>query len=190
MITLAKWLSIVKYTIHDSSDYLWNAYGKNVKNLNSWNGKQDGWESSILVDTETSTIYQADICDYKKNRAYRIINPDFVKAHAEEVAERNKNLTTKDIDNAWENTPYIDLDVDEDFMEKLNAIVDGKEYDDRVMVTLDFNHDELFMVMKAAHEEDVTLNQFISNALSEYISNASADDSLDLDEPFDPDWNN
>jgi predicted HicB family RNase H-like nuclease len=43
--------------------------------------------------------------------------------------------------------------------------VAGKDYDDRVQMPLNLDNELLFDLMKRAHEQDITLNQMIEQAL-------------------------
>ncbi len=67
---------------------------------------------------------------------------------------------------------FIDLDVAEDILEKISAVVNGEEYDSRIQVPLTLPDNELFQLMKLAHENDITLNQFVEGVLKEAIDNA------------------
>ena len=42
---------------------------------------------------------------------------------------------------------------------------------DRVNVDIDLNDEELFTLMKMAHERDITLNQLVNNILTDYFEN-------------------
>jgi len=71
---------------------------------------------------------------------------------------------------AWDDVDYIDLDVDDDFIQKALAIKAGEDYDTRVSVPVDFTDEELLTYMKMAHEQDMTFNQFIEEALRQAIA--------------------
>ena len=59
--------------------------------------------------------------------------------------------------------------MDADFLEKARAIIAGQDYDTRVQMQVDFTNEELLKYMTMAHEQDITLNQFIENALRDFI---------------------
>lgn len=150
MITLKQWMEVTNYRITEGSDY--NAYG-GAYALTSWNGNQDGYSMEIIFDQKTQTVYEVQACDYKHNRAYRLINP------AHQQASRD--------DAAWDDTRWTDLEADDDWIEKAQAIEAGEDYDTRVTVPLDLDEHEMFTLMKLAHERDVTLNQLVEQALRE-----------------------
>lgn len=168
MITLKEWMEIVEYKITEGSDYGWSCYGHDVHCMDSWNGEQDGHSFTVIFDTKTQVVYEVQAHDYVYNRAYRMINPDFKHEHDAENNSRGCD------DQAWDDTPYVDIEVDDDFIQKCLAIREGEDYDTRVSVPVDFTDAELFAYMRMAHEQDMTLNQFIEQALRAAIEDVKA----------------
>jgi hypothetical protein len=165
MITLKHFMEAVDYKITEGSEYMWQCYGDHAYRLDSWNQDHEGHSVSIVFDTRTHVVYEASAYDYQRNRAYRLINPDFKFGHDDEAAGRGVEAN-----QAWDDVAYIDLDVDEDFLEKAHAIVLGEDYDTRVQVPVDFTDEELLTYMKLAHERDLTFNQLVEEALREAIA--------------------
>lgn len=162
MVTIKDFLQVIDYRITEGSDYGWTCFGSNVHVLSFWNGDQDGSSANITFDTKTQTVYVAEVCDYRNNRAYRLLNPDYKQQYFEYAKSKNC-----DADQAWDDIKYTDLDIDEDWLDKTRAIVQGLEYDSRVPVTLNMNDDELHVLMKLAHERDITLNKLVEEILTE-----------------------
>ena len=160
MITLKEWMEIVDYRITEGSDYCWHCYGNDVHMLDSWNGEQDGHSFTVIFDTKTQVVYEVQAHDYVHNRAYRMINPDFQKKAKTEARKRDVNK-----DMAWDDVDYVDLETDDDFIQKCLAIKAGEDYDTRVSVPLELENDEMFELMKMAHEQDLTLNEFVEQLL-------------------------
>ena len=50
-------------------------------------------------------------------------------------------------------------------MEKSRKIVANEDYDNKVTVPLELSDEEIFQLMKMAHERDVTLNQLVEDLL-------------------------
>ena len=171
MITLKEWMDLVKYKITDGSSYGWNCYGANVHSIDSWNGLyyDGGFSFGIIIDTVTDAVYEVTACDYVRNRAYRIINPDFKLAHDAEAKSRSVSTN-----QAWDDVEFVDLELDEDFLTKAQAIQSGEDYDTKVSVTVDFTDEELLKYMKLAHERDITFNQFIELALKNVIEQSES----------------
>ena len=116
--------------------------------------------------------------DYSRDRAYRMTNPDYKADFDAECEDREV------IDEAWElddGTPikYVDLEVEEDFLEKVRAIVNDEDYDTRVQIPVEFTDEELFQYMKLAHERDMTFNEFVEEALRYAIEDAKIRQELD-----------
>lgn len=163
-------METVDYRITEGSDFCWNCYGPNAYRLDSWNQDQEGHSVSIVFDTRTQEVYEASAYDYARNRAYRLINPEYKSAHNDEAAE-------KDVDEkqAWDDVNYIDLETDEDFLEKAQAIVFDQDYDTRVQVPVNFTDEELLKYMKMAHDRDITFNELVEEALKEAINSFNQD---------------
>lgn len=50
--------------------------------------------------------------------------------------------------------------------------------DNRVEIPLDFSDEELLVLFKQAHEADLTFNQFIEQALTEYLERVTHEHNL------------
>ena len=96
MITLKDFMETVDYKITEGSEYQWQCYGDHSYQLDSWNQDQDGHSVSIVFDTRTHVIYEASVYDYKRNRAYRLINSDFKLGYDDLAQSRDI-----DADQAW-----------------------------------------------------------------------------------------
>lgn len=169
MITLKQFMETVDYRITEGSEYMWQCYGPNAYRLDSWSGDQDGHSVSIVFDTKTQEVYEASAYDYKNQRAYRLINIDYKTDHDDESEDRGVLGN-----QAWDDVNYVDLDVDEDFLEKAQAIVNEEDYDTRVQVQVEFTDDELFRYMKFAHDKDITFNQLVEEAVKSAIKEHQA----------------
>jgi hypothetical protein len=166
MITMKEWMELVDYKITEGGDYGWSCYGPNAYTLDSWNGVhgKGGYSFSIVFSTKTQKVYEVSICDYTNDRAYRMINPKNQEKHRKESEARDVNLN-----EAWDEVNYVDLDVVDDFIQKALAIRAGEDYDTRVSVPVDFTDEELLTYMKIAHDRDMTFNQLVEEALKAAI---------------------
>jgi hypothetical protein len=182
MITLKDFMETVDYKVTEGSDYCWNCYGDNAYRLDSWNQDQEGHSISIVFDTRTHVVYEVSAYDYTCSRAYRLINPDYKSAFEAEAAGRGVMEN-----QAWDDVNYVDLETDEDFLGKAQAIVAGEDYDTRVSVPVDFTDEELLTYMKLAHDRDITFNQFVETALQAAIDEHTSTQShlSNTDNPID-----
>jgi hypothetical protein len=171
MITLKEWLELVDYKITEGSDYGWQCYGANAFCLDSWNGVhgKGGYSFSIVFSTKTQKVYEVSVCDYTNDRAYRMIAENKRKKHRRESLSRNVNLN-----EAWDDVEYIDLEVDDDFIQKALAIKAGEDYDTNVSIPLDLPDDLLMFAFKCAHEENMTFNDWVNKMLRSFIDKVEA----------------
>lgn len=180
MLTIKEWMELVDYRITEGDSYGWQCFGDNAQSLSSWNGDHDGWSFNIVYDRGTQVVYVVEVCDYKRQRAYRMINPDFQQAHDDEAASRGVDSKL-----AWDDVDYVDLEIDEDFVAKAMWIKTDQDYDTRVSVPLTVPDDALFELMKQAHEQDITLNQLVENILRKFIDQEKIKAYLADDEYWD-----
>ena len=155
MITLNEWLELVGYKITEGCDYMWNCYG-DAYVLVSENHAAN-YSTDIVFCKETHDVREVTITH--NNRTYRLIDKKFAGAMYEEATLRGIDVEAE----------CIDLETVEDFREKANAIVQGIEYDERIMIPLDITDAELLMLMRAAHALDITFNQFVELAVTEAL---------------------
>jgi hypothetical protein len=169
MITMQEWMELVDYRITEGSSYDWQCYGGDAYHLDSWNGEHDGYSFTILFDTRTQVVYEVQAHDYLHQRAYRMVNPNFAKKVKKEAKRRDI-----DKDMAWDDVNYVDLDVEDDFIQKCLSIKSGEDYDTRVEMPIVFSDEDLLQYMKMAHERDITFNQFVEEALRHAIAEVDA----------------
>jgi hypothetical protein len=172
MITMKEWMELVDYKITEGGEYGWQCYGPNAYTLDSWNGVHGvgGYSFSIVFSTKTQKVYEVSMCDYTNDRAYRMIVENKQAKHRKESQSRAVNLN-----QAWDDVDYVDLDVDDDFFQKALSIVAGDDYDTRVSVPIDMGDAELLKYMMLAHEQDITFNELVTKALTEAIKGYDLD---------------
>jgi hypothetical protein len=167
MLTLPEFFELIDHRVTGGSEFQWQCYGNQAQVIDS-----DGanYSFSVVFDRDDQEVYEVTVCDYANNRAYRMIDPDFKSGHDNEAAARDVPA-----DQAWDNVRYVDLDVDDDFIQKGQAIRAGQPYDTRIQVDLDLPDNVLFDLMKLAHERDITLNHLIEQILREVIAKHAAE---------------
>ena len=176
MITIQNFMETVNYRITEGSDYLWKCFGDHAYRLDSWDGEHDnGVSVSMVFDRQTQVVYQMDSHDYGPQRSYRWTHPDHVAAHRQEVVEK---LGSVDRDVAYDDVKFVEITEARDMLEKSQSIVNHKPYDTRVQVPIDLYDDELFRLMKMAHEQDITLNQLVEQIIARVIETHHASSQL------------
>jgi hypothetical protein len=163
---MKEWMELVDYKITEGGEYGWQCYGPNAYCLDSWNGVhgRGGYSFSIVFSTKTQKVYEVSVCDYTNDRAYRMIAENKRAKHTKEATELGVNLN-----QAWDDVDYVDLEVDDDFIQKCLAIRAGEDYSTDVSVPLDLPDDLLLFAFKAAHEQNITFNEYVNQALRHLI---------------------
>jgi hypothetical protein len=93
-----------------------------------------------------------------------MINPKFVEKHRKEALARDVNLN-----EAWDDVNYVDLEVDDDFIQKALAIRSGEDYSTDVSIPISLPDEVLMFAFKQAHEKNMTFNDFVNQMLRDFI---------------------
>jgi predicted HicB family RNase H-like nuclease len=162
---MKEFLEAVNYRITETSDLLWECFGPNAMLMDSWNGDQNGVSATVTFDSKDQTVFQLELHDYQNKRAYRWINPSYKDAQDEEA----KRIIGELHNIAWDDVEFIDLELATDILTKIRKAMNGEEYDTRIQIKLTLEDDEMFELMKMAHERDITLNELVEDILRKYI---------------------
>lgn len=166
-MNIKDFMEVINYRITEGSDFGWTCFGEHAFTLSSWNGEDDGWSFNMVFDTRDQTVYTVEVCDYQRKRAYRYFKPQFRDAY---MSYGKANHGNEDyLNQAWDDIKFTDLEVEEDWIEKARAIVAGSDYSTDVSVPLNLDDEELFTLMKMAHERDITFNQLCREAIQAVI---------------------
>ena len=170
MLNLKDFFTATQYRITEGSNYGWDCYGPNAYAIDAWNGDHNGHSATVIFDRETQEVYEVQIADYKNQRAYRLINEAYKDAFKKECDQRSVPN-----DDAWDEVQYIDLEVDGDMIDKLTKIFNGEEYDDRVVVQVNLSDEDQLLLMRMAHERDITFNELVCDILEKQLSLLTAE---------------
>ena len=164
MITLKDFLEAIDYKITEGSEYGWKCYGENTHRIERQLGDHMGNTLTCVFDTNEHFVYELEAWDNANNRVYRWINPDYIKAYKKACKKHDVEF-----ENAFDDVNYIDLDVEEDILEKTRAISNEEDYDTRVQMAVDFTDEDMLQYMKLAHQLDITFNELVERALKTAI---------------------
>jgi hypothetical protein len=162
MITLREFFELINYRVNEGSDYGWQCYGGYAHVIDH---SDRDYTTSVIFDRQNQTVYEVTVCDYKNNRAYRMIHSDYQLAHETESNQRKVNSK-----QAWDNVEYVDLETVEDFVIKTQAIIQGQDYDTRVSVPIDLSEQHMMALFMMAHERDMTFNDFVTEVLEQQLN--------------------
>jgi hypothetical protein len=155
----------MNHRITSGSEYQWNCY----PDARFLDYESDFAHVSILYSTTDQTVYQAEVSVKREawdedKKPYRWLNPDYKDSLYKESEKRQV-----DTDIAWDDVKWIDLEMEEDFLEKATAIFNGEECDTRVKIEFDLDDRSILKLATEAHKRDITLNKMIEIILQEVI---------------------
>lgn len=179
MITIKDFLEVIDYKITEGSEYLWDCYGSNAWYLERQLPTSTmGNTVSCVFDNIEQFVYEITAWDNLNNRVYRWIHPDYIKKYKKSCKKKQVNFKI-----AYDDVEYIDLDVEQDILEKAKAIANNEEYDTRVIVPLEISDTELVLIARAAHELDITINEFFERAMIDLIEKYKNISKIEDQEP-------
>ena len=156
-----------QHRITGGSDYGWDCYGSNTWSIDYTSKYAHGY---VIFDTVTQKVYEVNVSPASaawavEPKPYRYIDPDYRVSHDTEAKDRNV-----DSNQAWDDTNWVDLETEEDFIEKATKMFVGQIFDTRVLVPVDLDSDTMLKLAMEAHNRDITLNQMVEELLKQMIS--------------------
>jgi hypothetical protein len=166
---------ITNHRITEGSEYGWNCY----PDARMLSYESDFAHISVVYNIKTQEIYEADISIKTEAwdedmRPYRWLNPEYKDAMISEAKSRKVKWR-----KAWDDVKWIDLETEEDFLEKAEAIFNGEDFDKRVQVPIDLEDELMLALCMAAHKRDITLNKMVEEILKELIEKKKQDEPMD-----------
>ena len=158
--------NLFQHRITDGSEYLWHCYGDNVRSIDYTSTYACGY---VVFDTDTQTVYEVSVSPVVGSwdvepKPYRYINPEHQEAYKQEATNRGIDPNV-----AWDDIKWVDLETEEDFIEKATAMFKGEKFDTRIQVPLDLDNDTMLKLAMEAHKRDITLNQMVEELLLQVI---------------------
>ena len=165
MLTMQEFMDLIEYRITEGSVYIYEPFGAYAYSLDHWNGKHEGggFSFSVVFDTKSQKVYSVEAHDFANRRAYRMID---------------KEHQTEDNKQAWDDVNFVDLDDATDFLDKAYAISRGEPYDTRVTIPIEMTDEEFIKYARCAHEQDITLNQFVERAVKAALAKSTYEHSV------------
>jgi hypothetical protein len=164
----------MNHRITSGSEYNWQCF----PDARFLDYESDFAHVSVLYSTVDQTVYQAEVSVKREawdedKKPYRWLNPDYVDAFYKESKKRKVDTAI-----AWDDVTWIDLEMEEDFLEKATAIFNGEECDTRVQFPIDIDDELILKLSMEAHKRDITLNKMIEIILQEVIDNHRVNGTL------------
>jgi len=127
------------------------------------------------IDLFTQTVYRVDYHSYPRNMVLRWVNPAWEKMFAKELFERQEDPTVK-YDGTQIRRYYTDDTIPSIIRGDMIGPSPDEEEGEYETVALELTDSELATIARAAHVKDITINDFINEALK-----------IELDHVM-PDW--
>jgi hypothetical protein len=167
---------ILDHKIIDGSEYQWNCW----PNARFLDYETEYCHVSVVFNYKTQEIYQAEVTVKPDEwfpseiKPYRWLDPRFKDAMVAEAEERKTDHT-----QAWDNVKWVDLETEEDWLNKAEAISIGTGFDERIEVPLELDQDTITRLALEAHKRDITLNNMVEIILQAAIDQHKVNETID-----------
>ena len=158
-----------QHKITGGSDYGWQCYGLDTWSIDYSSDYAHGY---VVFNVGTGMVYEVSISPNvdellgRSVKPYRYIDPAHRNAYNQEAESRNI-----DPNEAWDDVKWVDLETEEDFIDKASKMFNGVSFDTRVQVPIDLDSDTMLQLAMEAHKRDITLNEMVTVILQEVIDN-------------------
>ena len=160
-------LSKIEYNVGEVSEFLWKSLGDcRIWAFNNINNEEVG----TFVVNKFGDVLNLEIfhtLDDEATVCYRWIQENHREEYLKEDLENSFGF------NEDEKTKFIDLDEEEDCLEKLKAIVNLEDFDSRISVVIDIDDSDFIQISKMAHNADITFNQQVNLILASFVDEAN-----------------
>ena len=159
---------VFQHKITGGGDYGWSCYGFDTWSIDYSSKYAHGY---VVFDVGTGTVREVSVTPSvdelfdKSIKPYRYIDPAYRDAYDSEAKSRNVAP-----DEAWDDVKWIDLEVEEDFIDKASKMFNGETFDTRIVVPLDLDNDTMLKLAMEAHKRDITLNKMVELVLKQLIA--------------------
>jgi len=132
-----------------------------MRNVVEWTiEKEDRWKIVVQFHPITHIVFQIDLVDNSYNLHWRWVSKSYEYVYHSHNFESMTD--TSDITMMTEYDASVILDIAHQVIE---GDTEEDEEEEMETISLDLNDSELALIARAAHEKDVTINQFVNDAL-------------------------
>jgi len=175
MTTVYDYFSSIGRAMTASEYYGWDCYGPTARVVDHWRQGDNELTACCVFDSVTSVVYELDLCMVAERTALRWINPEYENTYLAEAENRQIS------DVAWDDVEFQRVSSADTMLSLIRKVVDDPSVTlsdaasaldnpvDTSEIRLELTEDEMFKLMKMAHEHDVSLNLFVSLILQKYV---------------------
>lgn len=154
---------VIDYRISGSSEFLYNCYGEKSPRYFDFIDIKNRPIGSFVADKE-GKVYEITVEVPERKLCYRWVDKEYIQAMQDEHLGKGV-----DFNFAWDDVPYTNLTLEDDILEKAEAITQAIEFDERVIMTNDLTDNDFLKIARMAHERDITFNEMVSKILGAVV---------------------
>jgi len=149
--------------------FQWSCYGKPAITAILWYRDHNyDWSISVEYGGIEQQVYELEVWDNVNDWYGRWIDPEYKNAYYSEAFERQIEPNM-----ACDGVEFTDFEYHSDLYEYAYELAEGRQKlvqradkeDEMETIALDLNDSELALIARAAHAEDITINEFVVRAM-------------------------
>lgn len=156
-------LEIVDYNFEAAGKHLWNCYGDDAFFIDFKTTDGEPIAAGAIININ-GDVFEAHFS--LLDECYDWINPAYRDAYENEAAKITTYVKT--------DVKHIMLEVAEDFIEKFDAFIHGREFDKNVVVPISLTVEEELELHRQAHAARMSTNDYINFILTDAVDKLKA----------------
>jgi hypothetical protein len=152
MTSFDAFLQACDYKLTETGKFCWTCW----PHAWSYIANNDHGYITAIANPQDDVIYEITAVSHSDKKPYRWLNPQWVDAFKAECNQRRVAFS-----DAGKSEVYADTESMDDILDKGHAILHGLDFDERVVISLDMSSAEILKLALAAHNSQVSLNDFI-----------------------------
>lgn len=160
-------MEVLDYKVTDGSEYMWACFGPS----RYMEFESDYSHVSVVFSIETQEVLEITTCP--KTAVWEIEPPPYRYIHSSCIEEYRLEAKRRNVDpnQAWDDVKFVDIDTEEDILDKAKSIFEGKQdYDRRIVIPIEGLPQDVFLaIAHMAHDRDITINEMFEEILRKAI---------------------
>lgn len=139
--------------------------------VNSMSCLNERSEFQMLYNPKTNLPYEINIRAIDSNDGYRWVHPGFEEQRHKDLGRNTTTVCAElnPITGVWHDTESLD-----DIFDKVEKISQGLPFDNRVVIVLDFDENDLGILKLMAEQSGMEFDRFVEKTLREELKRLDA----------------
>ncbi len=153
-------MNIIDYKIISSTPYLWKCFGEDSRIFDFGHSEEEQRGSFIVNQYNEIMEIDYSVSENNSTKHFRWIHPDYLESFKKECEKYQVNFK-----NLYDDVDFFDIDLD------IMCHQIKQEFDKKTeIIDMNISDHDFLLIAKAAHKENITIQDFIEQSLIEQIN--------------------